>query len=85
MIAADVLGLGIETQDCAAVGSAGHVSNWLHALGPLTRPGWWEVVAVPEINAQIDRLVHDLSTSPAQIAAPVHSLAEAFSDLGAGI
>lgn len=85
LIAPDALGLGIETEDCAAVGSAGHVSNWLHALGPLTRPGWWEVVAVPEINAQIDRLVQDLSALQTQNATPAHSLAEAFSDLGAGI
>ena len=38
LIAPDPLGLGIETQDCAALGSAGHVSPWLFALGPLTRP-----------------------------------------------
>ncbi len=38
LIAPDELGLGIETDDCAALGSAGHVSPWLFALGPLTRP-----------------------------------------------
>jgi uncharacterized NAD(P)/FAD-binding protein YdhS len=81
----DNLGLGIETQDCAALDSAGHVSTWLYALGPLTRPNWWEVVAVPEINAQIDRLVHDLCNSPELDAISAHSLAEAFSDLGTGI
>jgi uncharacterized NAD(P)/FAD-binding protein YdhS len=84
LITPDPLGLGIETQDCAAFGSAGHVSSWLYALGPLTRPNWWEVVAVPEINAQIDRLVEDLS-APEHHAATAHSMAEAFSDLGSGI
>jgi uncharacterized NAD(P)/FAD-binding protein YdhS len=84
LIAPDRLGLGIETRDSAAQNSAGHVSPWLYALGPLTRPTWWEVVAVPEINAQIDRLVHDLSTG--RTAEPgEHSLADAFSDLGSGI
>jgi uncharacterized NAD(P)/FAD-binding protein YdhS len=83
LIAPDALGLGIETRDCVALGSAGHPSSWLYALGPLTRPAWWEVVAVPEINAQIDRLVRDLAAGPERRAAP--SLAEAFSDLGAGI
>jgi uncharacterized NAD(P)/FAD-binding protein YdhS len=83
LIAPDALGLGIETDDCAALGSAGHVSPWLYALGPLTRPSWWEVVAVPEINAQIDRLVRDLMAEAAPREAP--SLADAFSDLGAGI
>ena len=83
LIAPDELGLGIETDDCAALGSAGHVSPWLYALGPLTRPTWWEVVAVPEINAQIDRLVGLLSKGPRTAVAP--SLADAFADLGAGI
>ncbi len=85
LIAPDPLGLGIETQDCAAQGSAGHVSPWLYALGPLTRPSWWEIVAVPEINAQIDRLVGDLN-NPRQAGgegAPL--LAELFADLGSGI
>jgi uncharacterized NAD(P)/FAD-binding protein YdhS len=83
LIAPDALGLGIETDDCAAVGASGHVSPWLYALGPLTRPSWWEVVAVPEINAQIDRLVRHVSAGPAWHAEP--SLAEAFQDLGTGI
>lgn len=83
LIAPDELGLGIETDDCATLGSAGHTSPWLYALGPLTRPSWWEVVAVPEINAQIDRLVRDLTTGSARREIP--SLADAFSDLGAGI
>ena len=83
LIAPDPLGLGIETQDCAALGSAGHVSPWLYALGPLTRPSWWEIVAVPEINAQIDRLVRDLSGPPGGVSAPL--LAELFADLGSGI
>lgn len=85
LIAPDELGLGIETDDCATLGAAGHVSPWLYALGPLTRPSWWEVVAVPEINAQIDRLVHDLLTGPQQHLQAAPSLADAFSDLGAGI
>jgi uncharacterized NAD(P)/FAD-binding protein YdhS len=84
LIAPDPLGLGIETQDCAAYGSAGHVTSWLYALGPLTRPTWWEVVAVPEINAQVDRLVRDLTASQAPTG-PSPSLADAFADLGAGI
>ncbi|MBV9990582.1 MAG: FAD/NAD(P)-binding protein [Alphaproteobacteria bacterium] len=83
LVAPDALGLGIETDDCAALGSAGHPSSWLYALGPLTRPSWWEVVAVPEINAQIDRLVHDLTSGRHTKQEP--SLADAFQDLGAGI
>ena len=82
-IVPDPLGLGIETDDCAALDAQGRASTWLFALGPLTRPAWWEITAVPEIAVQIDRLVRDLS-QPRQ---PQRSalLAEAFVDLGAGI
>lgn len=85
LIAPDKLGIGIETQDCAALGSAGHVSPWLYALGSLTKPNWWEVIAVPEINAQIDRLVHDLCTPHGPGVPPKPLLAENFADLGIGI
>lgn len=61
LIVPDALGLGIETADCAVVDSSGRASDWLFALGPLTRPSWWEVVAVPEINAQVDRLVAEFA------------------------
>jgi uncharacterized NAD(P)/FAD-binding protein YdhS len=85
LIAPDPLGLGIETQDCAALGSAGHLSPWLYALGPLTRPSWWEIVAVPEINAQVDRLIGDLSAPRETRTQTPPLLAELFADLGSGI
>jgi uncharacterized NAD(P)/FAD-binding protein YdhS len=66
MAVADSLGVGFLTRDCAVIDSAGTPSPWLFALGPLTRPSWWEITAVPEINLQIDRLVAQLShTIPA--------------------
>jgi uncharacterized NAD(P)/FAD-binding protein YdhS len=81
-IVPDALGLGLETDDCALRDSAGRISTWLYALGPLTRPAWWEITAVPEIAVQVDRLVEELATArPATRPA----LAEAFVDLGAGI
>jgi uncharacterized NAD(P)/FAD-binding protein YdhS len=85
LIVSDPLAIGLETRDCAAIGSAGHVSSWLYALGPLTKPDWWEVIAVPEINAQAERLVRELTSVPGHDVGPTHSLVEAFSDLGAGI
>jgi hypothetical protein len=33
--------------------------------GPLTRPAWWEITAVPEINLQIERLVAQLGSPDA--------------------
>jgi uncharacterized NAD(P)/FAD-binding protein YdhS len=77
----DVLGVGVETRDCAVIDRSGEVSSWLFALGPLTRPAWWEITAVPEINLQIDRLV-------AQLSSPVtaHRLTVAdFMEMGGGI
>jgi uncharacterized NAD(P)/FAD-binding protein YdhS len=79
----DPLGLGIETEDCAVRGATGVLSDWLYALGPLTRPAWWEVTAVPEINAQIERLVRQFSEEDLLVGAK--PLVEAFLDLGAGI
>ena len=78
---ADALGVGLETRDCAVVDGAGNASDWLFALGPLTKPAWWEIVAVPEINLQIERLVaHFSSPGPA----PALTTAD-FLDMGEGI
>jgi uncharacterized NAD(P)/FAD-binding protein YdhS len=81
-VRSDPLGIGLDTEDCAAMGSDGKRSDWLYALGPLTRPAWWEITAVPEINAQIDRLVHQFSQGESE---PSRPLAAIFLDIGAGI
>jgi uncharacterized NAD(P)/FAD-binding protein YdhS len=78
----DPLGLGLETEDCAVKNTDGAVSDWIYALGPLTRPAWWEIIAVPEINAQIDRLVRKLDSIQPSAMRPLHAL---FLDIGAGI
>jgi len=77
----DALGVGFLTQDCAVIDAAGVPSKFLFALGPPTRPAWWEITAVPEINLQIDRLVAQLSQTTQ--AAPLTSAD--FLDIGAGI
>jgi uncharacterized NAD(P)/FAD-binding protein YdhS len=77
----DALGVGVETRDCAVLDGTGQASSWLFALGPLTRPAWWEITAVPEINLQIERLV-------AQLSNPVNAprlTVEDFMDMGGGI
>jgi uncharacterized NAD(P)/FAD-binding protein YdhS len=78
---ADPLGVGLETLDCAVIDADGTPSSWLFALGPLTRPAWWEITAVPEINLQIERLVNHVS-SPAQAVALTET---DFLNIGAGI
>jgi uncharacterized NAD(P)/FAD-binding protein YdhS len=82
LVHSDPLGLGLESEDCALKASDGTVSDWIYALGPLTRPAWWEIVAVPEINAQIERLVHKIARTAEAFALP---LPELFLDIGAGI
>lgn len=83
LIVPDPLALGIETCDCAAIGASGRPSDWLYALGPLTRPAWWEIIAIPEINAQIERLVREMTQPRGTAALP--RLADQFVDLGVGI
>ena len=78
---ADPLGVGFETRDCAVIDADGRPSDWLFALGPLTRPAWWEITAAPEINLQIDRLVAQLA---AGASAPRLTAAD-FYDMGEGI
>ena len=81
-IRSDPLGLGIETRDGAALNARGTVSDWLFVLGPPTRPAWWEITAVPEVTAQIDRLVDRLSATSTGIFRPLPAI---FLDIGAGI
>jgi uncharacterized NAD(P)/FAD-binding protein YdhS len=82
LIGSDPLGLGLESEDGAVRSTGDAVSDWLYALGPLTRPAWWEITAVPEINAQIDRLVRTIVGRPSDLAT---SLPAVFQDIGAGI
>jgi uncharacterized NAD(P)/FAD-binding protein YdhS len=72
----------LETEDCAVCDAYGRASDWLFALGPLTRPAWWEITAAPEIAAQVTRLVEDLTSQGAHATA---LLADVFVDIGAGI
>lgn len=80
---ADILRLGLDTDESALIDTHGRASGWLFALGPLTRPAYWEVTAVPEIRAQIDALAPRLRAE--RQTAPITPLADAFADLGAGI
>ncbi|GLK75585.1 hypothetical protein GCM10008171_08390 [Methylopila jiangsuensis] len=75
----DELGLGVKTFGCALIDRYGMPSEWLYAIGPMTRPEWWEITAVPEISAQSHYLAKGLG-QPSQTA-----LLRDFVDLGAGI
>ena len=81
LIQPDALGLGLVTQDASVIGQDGAVSPALFAIGSLTRPAWWEITAVPEIAAQINRLVALLTEDQGLRS----DMLQDFVDLGAGI
>ncbi len=78
---ADVFGLGFDTRDGFVVQADGVPCPWLLGLGPMARAAWWEVTAVPEIVAQVDRLTARVAagSGPDMAADPI------FLHAGAGI
>jgi uncharacterized NAD(P)/FAD-binding protein YdhS len=84
-ITPDPLGLGLETHGSAVVNRLGHASTWLFALGPLTRPAFWEVTAVPEIAVQVQQLVGELSRAAPPPHRPDARLIADFVNIGEGI
>ncbi|HEX8387371.1 MAG TPA: FAD/NAD(P)-binding protein [Sphingomonas sp.] len=60
----DALRLGLDVDACARVVDArGRASDRLHAIGPMTRGGVWEIVAVPDIRWQAWTLARRLSNA----------------------
>jgi uncharacterized NAD(P)/FAD-binding protein YdhS len=46
------IGIDVDTAS-RTIGSAGETSSSLFAIGPMTRGTFWEIVAVPDIRAQV--------------------------------
>ncbi len=75
----DPLRLGLDvTEDGALIGEDGTPSDRLFALGPVSRPPFWEMTAVPELRSQCANAARHLARMPlnrveAQQAAPVRS------------
>lgn len=58
----DRLGLGLEVgEDDEIVDANGETVTGLHALGPLTRGAYWEMLAVPELRTQAAVLARTLT------------------------
>jgi uncharacterized NAD(P)/FAD-binding protein YdhS len=54
---ADPLGVGIDVDpNCAIIGSAGRPSQRLFAIGPMSQAAFWEIIAVPDIRLQTEKL-----------------------------
>lgn len=72
MIARDPLELGLAVDDAfRLLGEGGAVSPGLYAVGPLSRAGCWEAIAVPDLRAQTAELartvISDLTAAEARI------------------
>lgn len=64
LIRPDAHQIGIDVDNQArAIGAEGRPSEWLHALGPMTRGAFWEIVAVPDIRQQTWSLARRLSNA----------------------
>lgn len=64
VIRPDPLRLGLDVDaDARLVGRDGNPSDRLHAIGPMTRGGVWEIVAVPDIRWQSWGLARRLSNA----------------------
>jgi uncharacterized NAD(P)/FAD-binding protein YdhS len=77
----DALRLGLDVSSlCALRNRNGEIWQRLYAVGPVTRPAFWEVTSVPDIRRQCEALAAHLSARLAsgQIS-PVESPAEAGS------
>lgn len=56
------LGLDVDAQ-ARTIAADGTPNEWLHALGPMTRGAFWEIVAVPDIRQQTWTLARRLSNA----------------------
>ena len=64
LIRADAAHLGIEVDSQACtVAADGSINPSLHAIGPMTRGAFWEIVAVPDIRQQTWNLARRLSNA----------------------
>jgi uncharacterized NAD(P)/FAD-binding protein YdhS len=58
----DPLRLGFDvTEACEIVARDGSVSGRLFAIGPLTKGGWWEITAVPDIRRQCQSVAQTIA------------------------
>jgi uncharacterized NAD(P)/FAD-binding protein YdhS len=64
IIRPDAAHLGIDvTGDAQVIGTDGTASACVYALGPMTRGGFWEIVAVPDIRTQTWNVARRLSNA----------------------
>lgn len=58
----DPLRIGLQVdQNCRLIDSEGQASDRLLAIGPVSRAGFWEITAIPDIRDQTKRLAAELA------------------------
>jgi uncharacterized NAD(P)/FAD-binding protein YdhS len=63
VIRPDPLRLGLDvTPNCALLNKEGAISRRLFAVGPVTKGTFWEMVAVPDIRRQTEKLAEYMAT-----------------------
>lgn len=63
----DACRIGIDIdEDCRTLSAHGQPSLSLYAIGPMTRGALWEIVAVPDIRVQANRLAAQLAAEARQ-------------------
>jgi uncharacterized NAD(P)/FAD-binding protein YdhS len=68
------LGLDVSTL-CALRNRRGEIWQRLYAVGPVTRPAFWEVTSVPDIRRQCETLATYLATRLASMASGLGTIA----------
>ncbi|KQM97982.1 FAD/NAD(P)-binding protein [Sphingomonas sp. Leaf25] len=64
LIRPDACHLGIDVDAATrTIGADGSATPTLHAIGPMTRGMWWEVVAIPDIRVQCWTLARSLANT----------------------
>ena len=59
----EAIGLGLQfSRDCALVAANKRPSDRIFGVGPVTRPQFWEIIAIPDIRNQCAGLAERLLT-----------------------
>jgi len=57
----EAIGLGLEfTRDCTLVAANGQASDRIYGVGPVTRPRFWEIIAIPDIRTQCAKVAEHI-------------------------
>lgn len=63
----DPLRIGLRVSgNCRLIDGAGHASDRIFAIGPVSRAAFWEITAIPDIRTQVAALASDIAAVAAR-------------------